>query len=363
MKRKSAFTLVELLVVISIIGILMGLLLPAVNSARESARRLICTNNSKQLALGCLSYQQQHEAFPPACTLCTPINDSSYPGGHTPPRYDNQRENWIILALPFMDQEGLYNEIKTHTDGNNLPMSNDWGETGEVPSMDTIRQRVLKSFRCPSDTLNKVPYKDGSNNLWARGNYGANIGMGRAIYMGYSQYWDTNNASGVMGIGKSLSVSQITDGASNTVLLGELRSGLTQDDPRGVWALGGVASSATCRNGYVCGDDRSPNCLVAGSDDVENCNKIYTSTERVRLKMPCDQNNYGNEQACHRSMHADGVYVSFADGSVHWISDNIECAQSGCGDSVDAIRTWGNFSVWDRLLVSRDGFPINGSKF
>lgn len=98
MRQTKGFTLVELLVVISIIGILMGLLLPAVNSARESARRLQCCNNIKQMGLACLTYEQQNKTLPPGASKAQSTETGLRP-------------NWVILSLPNLDQQALYDEI------------------------------------------------------------------------------------------------------------------------------------------------------------------------------------------------------------------------------------------------------------
>ena len=200
---QHAFTLVELLVVITIIGILMGLLLPAVNSARESARRLQCNNNAHQLSLACIAYSEKHESFPPAMVPAT--KSTNLYQDMTAPVYDNQRENWVILTLPMLDQGSMYDEIyDLMANGDQtLPLSNNGftPKSGKSPyaKMDELRAREINSFLCPSDRNNRTMFTDSSGYNWGRINYGANIGLRPSTEMGNMSNWQKSAFCGVMG--------------------------------------------------------------------------------------------------------------------------------------------------------------------
>lgn len=361
-RRSAGFTLVELLVVIAIIGVLVGMLMPAVNSAREAANRATCSSNIRQLALACQNYDQSWKAFPAACTQ-TGAWASSYNANGVQPQPTNQRENWIIMILPFIEQTALFNSFVEKFEENNANHANSRA-IGDV-AFEYLRNIEIPVLKCPTDSNNRIQYTDSNNKKWARGNYGANMGLTLADYLGHDSWWLNTGARGVMGPRHSLSIGEITDGTSNTILISELRSGLSAKDCRGTWAMGGAGSSATCRNGYICGDDNGPNYLVEGSDDIFQCSASgmgVTSKDRQRLKMPCGEGTNSNRQATTRSMHLAGVLVAFADGSAHFISDNIQ-TRSSFTEDFNSVKNNTEFSIWDCLNLSSDGRSLSNSDF
>ena len=364
-KSFLAFTLVELLVVIAIIGLLIGLLLPAVNTAREAARRLQCNNNAHQLSLACIAYSEKYETFPPALV---PTNKPNTLYENMPaPVYNNQRENWIILTLPMLDQGSMYDEIfDLMSNALTTSISEDsfTPKSGKSPysKMSELRSREISSFLCPSDRNNRTMFTDTAGNNWGRINYGANIGLRPVTEMGNMTYWQNSTFCGVMGPRFCLTPEQITDGASNTILLSELRTGLNNMDSRGTWAIGGAGASATSGNGSFGGDAAGPNNSNPDSDSVQFCSSIgVNSTEAARLGMPCSGNS--NIRATARSMHKGGVNAAFADGSVHWISDGINISKSvdpNIGEFTGQ-STETKFTIWDCLLLSKDGKSFSSS--
>lgn len=358
-KSFSAFTLVELLVVITIIGILMGLMLTGVSAVRERARTAQCSSNIRQLGMACIAYSAQHETFPPALVPTTkPTN--LYQDLNPQPMYNNQRENWVILILPMFDQVSMYEEI-VDLMSNDLTTSisdnNFTPKSGKSPyaKMDELRGREISSFLCPADRNNRTPFVS-TEGSWGRINYGANIGLLPVTEMGNMGNWQKSSYCGMMGPRFSVTPEQISDGASNTILLSELRAGLNSNDSRGTWAIGGAGTSATSGNGSIGGQAAGPNNTNPESDSVQNCSAIgVDEKERARLGMPCT--GTFNIRATSRSSHKGGINAAFADGSVHWISNEIDINNSVVpNDGSNTVESGDPiFTIWDCLLLSKDG--------
>jgi len=348
--RRLAFTLVELLVVIAIIGILIGLLLPAIQSARESGRRTQCENNLKQLSLAAINYEQAMAVFPPSCTWAK----------HDPGEITSGMDNWVIKILPFLEYNQLYNQFD-----HQKPMSNAVNAQA--------RSQIIKEMLCPSDGFyNSKPFNGSAGpetahmgDNWARGDYAANGALG-FLSLTNSPYpsggpgtegWRDPRIRGIMGSDCSLASHQITDGLSHTVLIAEIRAGLTDYDTRGVWAMSGACPSSLWAHAYFTGDDYGPNCLEPEADDMVNCSKLASTfggeDALVAQWMPCWPGDGSNWQQTARSMHSGGVYVALADGSVQWINDLIDCSPSVLGRP----------SVWDCLMASGDGKTIPADAF
>ena len=357
-----AFTLVELLVVITIIGILIALLLPAVQAAREAARRVQCQNNLKQLGLALLNYHAAHNVFPPS-------GNWDRAGGANIDTENEGRvsQNWVISILPFLEQQALYDAFdlsKYISDSANQP----------------ARGTRLTVMLCPSDSYNRKQFNAancaGATALgdgWARGNYAANASFGymcRFIHCDRfgvptcaayedSPGWKDRRVRGVMGANASIGIDEIRDGTSNTVLLAEIRAGVNHCDCRGTWALGGGGPSSLWAHGFVMGDARGPNPAYLAADDIYACDAIRNITGQETLiaeKMTCWPNSNNRQQAA-RSMHTGGIHACLADGSVQWISDFIDTV-SGNG-----FANPPTFSVWDRIMLSADGQPVPAGAF
>ncbi|HTN73614.1 MAG TPA: DUF1559 domain-containing protein, partial [Pirellulaceae bacterium] len=257
-RSNGGFTLVELLVVIAIIGILVSLLLPAVQSAREAARRMQCQNNIKQLGLALHNYHGAMDCFPPG------VNSLA---GEDPGTTTNFQRNWVISILPYIEQQALYDSFNfskaISATENSLP-----------------RAVKLNAMLCPSDQPSAAAYignaTEGAN--WARGNYAGNPGNMHLLTLSGRTDWAINSTSpgwedslrrGVMGPNVATSIAQIRDGTSNTIMIAELRIGVSEQDRRGTWAMGCAGASSIYAHGAG-GDANGPNPCNDLSDDIKD---------------------------------------------------------------------------------------------
>jgi prepilin-type N-terminal cleavage/methylation domain-containing protein len=349
---RAGMTLVELLVVIAIITLLLGLLIPGVQSARESARMLQCRNNLRQLGQGLANYEHAFKRFPPA----TEWSGSS--SGFTNPW---TRPNWVALILARIEQQAVFDSL-------------DSTQSIAAESNRRFRGTSLPVMLCPSDFSNATPFNGtryhGMSDGWGRGNYAA---TGSQVTMGSSTAWSNKAFRGMMGMGNAVTPDMVTDGMSNTIMICEIRVGLQEIDPRGTWAMGDSASSVWGAGsfhwneggpwpGADCNGPNPANMFRMDQDNIVSCRDIFNSPRRdeyfQRELMGCwpDMNGSYNSQSAVRSRHRGGVFVCLADGSVQWISDYID-TNGRIG------RNPPLFSVWDRLMASADGQVIPDGAF
>ena len=199
-RRHRGFTLIELLVVIAIIGVLIALLLPAVQQARESARRSQCTNNLKQIGLAFHNYMDVHKVLPPA-------RFSTIAGNTT------QGMNFaaIVYLLPNLEKSELYQAINF-----SMPCE-DTTNPGVNAINGTVRMTTVGGFLCPSDGTNPLPARGGGVNYWA------NIGSGHVWMwpLGPPANAALPPPSGTMFLDSRIKPGQISDGLSRTALMSE----------------------------------------------------------------------------------------------------------------------------------------------
>jgi prepilin-type N-terminal cleavage/methylation domain-containing protein len=185
--RKRGFTLIELLVVIAIIAVLIALLLPAVQNAREAARRISCKSNLKQLGIALHSYHETHRAFPPGYIA----------GGPDPTDHSNYF-GWASMLLPYVDQQTLYSKLDFNVD------------IDEGVNAGLVRT-TLAIFRCPTDV-----YKETITSAHSVVTYGV------SNYPGVSgQVACEQTGGGMFGLNTRTRMRDITDGSSQTFAVGE----------------------------------------------------------------------------------------------------------------------------------------------
>ena len=327
-RRRAGFTLIELLVVIAIIAVLIALLLPAVQSAREAARRIQCTNNLKQLGLAMHNYESSNSAFAPRGII-------NWVTGYT--------SQWSPTARisGYLDQGSLYNAMNF-----TLEYSD--------PSNSTVFGARLSVLTCPSDPNAQTLYTDpGGDGTYAVSNFGWLAGD-FFVYAGISPLAGTLS-NGLFQFDRSSTMASITDGTSNTMFGAEVKSyyyqarhcypggsglppGLTQAVPAPPTNLmPGIMQSimGSCKFLQVChvrwNDGGvyyggvttavTPNAIVAYTGSAQN--GTFTSVDADLVTT--DENDGGATFAAvtSRSYHPGGVNVLFADGSVHFIKSSI----------------------------------------
>jgi prepilin-type N-terminal cleavage/methylation domain-containing protein/prepilin-type processing-associated H-X9-DG protein len=338
--KQRGFTLVELLIVIGIVSLLMALLLPAIQYAREAARRTQCTNNLKQIGVALIAHHDARRSLPSAVVWNPPgepLGGGLFPIGviDRVARTGNKSAdtiygNWVISLLPFAEEANLvFNASRPLSDASNK----------------SVRETKLPWMLCPSEPYSDEPYLRGGD-PYARGNYAMSVGpdgncvsgtvtvegpcvagfiaVGIPLATANSQVW----GSGVGGVNKSFRIADITDGTSHTIAVAEIRAGLAQMDPRGVWSLGQVGASLIARAG-VYGDADHPNPTASTSDDFIGCTELTITLGVSRLQnenMGCNAvgtSGEANTQAGARSSHTNGVNVLMCDGSVRFVLDSI----------------------------------------
>lgn len=336
--RASGFTLVELLVVIAIIGILVALLLPAIQAAREAARRSQCQNNLKNLSLAVLTFENQRKALPPATNVSTPKDSELIASAAA---MDNEL-SWVVYILPQIEEQSLFDKFDT-TKGCIAAAGRQGQNFADNGNPQEAQPQILI---CPSDGARGRSYKE------TRGAYSAfRFGKGNyAAFVSPEHITSMRVFPGAM-INELQPLRKILDGTSKTLLLSEVRTRESEADPRGVWAAswaGGsviapdmhsdstppsgaavLVNTASKRNTpyvpilYPDVDALPPNSSpsLANQDYVREC----TDPAEADLElMPCHLQSGVRSAAAARSSHFGGVNATHVDGSVTWVMDDID---------------------------------------
>ncbi|ADG67457.1 protein of unknown function DUF1559 [Planctopirus limnophila DSM 3776] len=307
--RRTGFTLIELLVVIAIIAILIALLLPAVQQAREAARRTQCRNNLKQFGLALHNFHDTYNVFP------TGMSDD-----------DNRSWGWGAAILPELDQAPLYNLLVAdvlyfhrvpvnssgylrHANIDGTPANNAAEINGNAAG--GAARNTLAAFVCPSDVL---PAKD--NDGYAKSNYLGNIG-GEISTTCADGNWRGNRQTGIFLMSNNnddtwfTKMRDITDGTSNTAMLGE------------VSISANVSPTNTGNGNYPLWAGGNNNAGCNGRSSIGGQLRIMDNVLDATTGQGLYRINGGSDQGF-GSRHTGGAHFLMGDGAVKFLSENID---------------------------------------
>jgi prepilin-type N-terminal cleavage/methylation domain-containing protein len=290
------FTLIELLVVIAIIAVLIALLLPAVQQAREAARRTQCKNNLKQYGLGLHNYHDVYKMFP--------IGGQNWAAPNI---------GWQPRVLPFMDQSPVFNQMNFSTPG--------YAADTVMASGKPVRTFLPPYAQCPSDNSGKLDWVDPRN-----GSYCGSLGSQRTpsadsncnTWLVQGVNYDNNGVadhgntlsatqlSGMFGrLGPVIKISLVTDGTSNTFFVGE------------------ILADCTDHNGDIWHYNQGGNAHASTAVPLNNFTTCQPTRGRITNPACTTQSNW-NYSWGFRSNHVGGAQFLFVDGTVRFISENID---------------------------------------
>ena len=363
--RSDGFTLVELLVVIAIIGILVGLLLPAVQAAREAARRMQCSNNVKQMALAMYNYESTYKRFPARRYGSTGNNGASNranTGAYANNRnHNSSRINAFVGLLPFLEQGNQFQRIQAG-DAANAP----GGPRGDIGW--AVWNTPPTTYRCPSDSGRQgnnrhVSYalcggdSPGASNLQLNNHDTRGVFAGRLIWRKIGDLSDgTSNTIGISEVQANTGSNLANVGvpiASNQVRIHQ-----------GYVLVPGVgASPILCRgaavNGFYVGGQNIHYRRGINWTDGPFALRSFNTVAGPNSPACGDLGNFGDQNSGvfpPNSGHTGGVNAALCDGSVRFISDNIDTGNQSLSQGKTGISVYG---VWG-ALGSVNGGEVNG---
>ncbi|MCA9123088.1 MAG: DUF1559 domain-containing protein [Planctomycetaceae bacterium] len=338
MRKRSGFTLVELLVVIAIIGILVALLLPAVQAAREAARRMQCSNNLKQFGIACHNYHDTYKKIAPGF-----LSKRNATGGKI---NDINLWSWGALVLPFIEQQPLHQQL----DVGNIHL--------ESLTPGTARHNAMRvpiaAFRCPSDVgpeLNSARQRFN----WAGGG-ATNKRIATSNYVGVNGAWNPDANGGLRqerGIfieDDGRAFRDITDGTSNVLMIGERRwQYKSQENPPAI---------RTQEAAVVFG--------IRRRNDVNQRSDVLGGG---RIKLNYTVANTADKRRGFSSEHPGGAQFVLADGSVRFVAETIEFSDTNNNEVLQDTAaergpvSTGNTSsplrsLYQKLCAIQDGEPV-----
>jgi prepilin-type N-terminal cleavage/methylation domain-containing protein len=332
---RTAFTLVELLVVIAIIGTLVGLLLPAVQTAREAARRSSCSNNLKQIGLAMHNHLDARKTFPAGVIFSSTIIAAARAGSTNDLldwRFCANPVAWGTMILPYMEQADVYDRLPlaqtTWTSRSGVRATT----TTIALSATSVSVNPLRVYSCPSDVLKRTGPVGNMGQSNYVGNYGVPSTGNYDGIKGQAVGRPINNVSGVLYHGSTIGTKDIADGTSKTFLVGEISTqqrawSLGAGEGAGVWAaLQGV---------------KDDDLVLRQCDAAHPLNSRFSDTQITSA--------FGGVGDCDGfgSRHPGGADFVMCDASVRFIGENIQSQTSPLG-------------TYQRLSHRADGLSITG---
>lgn len=362
-RNRHAFTLVELLVVIAIIGILIGMLLPAVQAVREAARRTACSNNIRQLGLAALNFESANQEFPFGVRVDpNDTGDFDDPVATVDGTSLNAQWAWSAFLLPFIEQTAIANRLNiTGRDSAGTRVAQ---FAGNADFENAITQN-LENFLCPSDSVDEINFHRGSGMFEERGTAASFTTYDGAItnYVAannvHTCHGDTLPNTNLTGSATPLgtycsfdqtSLGRMADGTSNTIVFGERIYGAV---------AGGAANSSPNGAGllHVARGRGGPGNFEHGMVDVG-----FSAWGGINLVSPtadsADDNIFNRARQGVSSRHTGGLNVVRGDGSVSFLQDSVDSFyEDPTLTEADFLVNPQEYGAYERAIAVADGQP------